>query len=91
YFVTTLLFVGIIALAPKIVDDSLADQAAKSDIAEINHIMYGIFSVNAWKGRISQIILGEIQKIDLKKTSVQLKATIEAQLSAVIDKLNEQV
>ena len=91
YLVTTLLFAGIVALAPRIVEDSLADQAAKSDIAEINHIMYGIFSVNSWKGKISQIILGEIQKIDLKKTSAQLRTTIEAQLSAVIDKLNEQV
>jgi Paraquat-inducible protein A len=91
HLITTILFLGIVSLAPRIVHDSLADQAAKSDLAEINHIMYGIFSVNSWKGKISEIIYNEIRKIDLKQTTVKLRTTIENQLTAIIDKLNEQV
>ncbi|RYZ69046.1 MAG: hypothetical protein EOP05_15435, partial [Proteobacteria bacterium] len=89
--ISILLAVGIIALTPPLVRDSLQDQQAKSDLAEANHIMYGIFSVNAWKSQISTIIYQEIQKINLQPTTVKLKGTIENQLSAIIDKLNEQV
>lgn len=85
------LLAAIIALTPALVKDSLADQTAKADLAEINHIMYGIFSVNAWKGQISQIIFDEIQKINLKQTTAKLKTTIEAQLTSIIDKLNLQI
>lgn len=90
-FISILLVSVIIALTPLLVSNSMADQQAKSDLAEINHIMYGIFSVNAWKSQISQIIFDEIQKINLKQTTAKLKTTIENQLSAVIDKLNLQV
>lgn len=89
--ISAILFLSIVALAPKIVQSSLADQKAKADLAEINHMMYGIFSVNAWKAQISGIILSEVQNLDLKSATQSLKATIENQLSAVIDKLNEQI
>ncbi len=89
--VSILLFIVIVGLAPSVVRDSLADQRAKSRIAEINHIMYGIFSVNAWKEQIADIVVAEIRKLDLKQTADKLKSTIETQLTAVIDRLNEQV
>lgn len=85
------LFAVIIAQAPGIIRDTKADQRAKADLAEIHHIVYGIFSVNAWKSKISEIMIAEIQKLDLKSATLKLKTTIESQLSAVIDKLNEQV
>jgi hypothetical protein len=90
-FVSFILFLVIVGLAPTVVRDSLADQRAKSEIANINHIMYGLFSVNAWKDQISDIVIAEIGKLDLKTTAKKLKTTIENQLTAVIDKLNEQV
>lgn len=89
--VSLVLFLGIVGLAPGVVRDSLADQRAKSQIADVNHIMYGLFSVNAWKDRISEIVIAEIDKLDLKSTAQKLKVTVESQLTAVIDKLNQQV
>jgi hypothetical protein len=89
--VTTLLFLAIVVLAPGVVHDALADQKAKADLANINHIMYGMFSVNAWKGQIADIVYAEIQNIDLKSATKKLKVTIEKQLTAVIDKLNDQI
>lgn len=89
--VSLILFVVVVAFAPTIVRDSLADQRAKAKIADINHIMYGIFSVNAWKDQLTGIVISEIGKMDLKPTAHKLKATIEAQLTSVIDKLNEQI
>ena len=89
--IATILSVGVISLAPGVVRDSLADQEAKARIAEINHIMYGIFSVNAWKAQISEIVIEEVRGIDLNTTAKKMKTTIENQLNAVIDKLNEQV
>jgi hypothetical protein len=90
-FISLALFLTIVGLAPRVVRDSLADQRAKSQIADVNHIMYGLFSVNAWKGRISEIVIAEIDKLDLKSTTQKLKVTVENQLTAVIDKLNQQV
>lgn len=91
YLITTVLFVAILGLAPGIVHDSLADQQAKSQIATINHIMYGIFNVDAWKQQITQVLISEIGRFDLKTTAEKLKGTIEDELNAVIDKLNEQI
>ncbi|RZA10215.1 MAG: hypothetical protein EOP10_35160, partial [Proteobacteria bacterium] len=89
--ISVLIFGAIVALAPGVANDALADQRAKADLAEVNHIMYGIFSVNAWKSKLSQILVSEIRKINIKKTSVKLKSTIENQLSALIDKLDQQI
>ena len=89
--VSLALFSVIVALTPGIVRDSLADQHAKMQIAEINHIMYGVFSVNAWKDQLKQIVIAEIGHLDLKEPVEKLRHTIENQLTAVIDKLNDQI
>jgi len=89
--ISTLIFIGILALAPGIVRDSLADQHAKSEIAEINHVMYGLFSVDAWKSRISDVLISEIGKLNLKSTAKALRGTIENEMNVAIDQLAQQV
>lgn len=90
-FISAILFLTFVALTPNVVRDSLADQRAKTQIAEINHIMYGIFSVNAWKDQLKDIVISEIAHFDLNEPVQKLRKTIENQLTAVIDKLNNQI
>lgn len=84
-------FIVITYLSYGLIRDSLIDQQDKFEVSEINHIMYGVFNVNAWKKQLSTIIFVEINKLDLKTTSMELKGTIENQLTALIDKLNEKI
>ena len=88
---SAILFTAVVALAPGIVRDSLADQQAKIEIAQINHVMYGMLSVNAWKGKIADIMVAEIGQLDLKAAASKLRGTIEDELTALIDKLSEQL
>ncbi len=88
---TVIVFVAALALTPGLVRDSLSLQREKADLGELNHIYYGIFSINAWKGQIAEIVLAEIGRMDLKTTAKQLKSSIEGQLSIIIDKLNERI
>jgi hypothetical protein len=88
---TLIIFAGTVALTPVLVRNSLELQQEKADLGELNHIYYGIFSINAWKGQIAEIAFAEIGRMDLKTTAKQLKATIENQLSVIIDKLNERI
>lgn len=85
------LFVAIAAMTPPIVQSALKLQQNKADQGELNHIYYGLFSVNEWKGQLAQIIYAEINRLDMKSTVKELKGTVENQLSVIIDKLNERI
>lgn len=91
----SLLFIVILCscfgLAYSIVVDSLANQQRKQDYAEINHIKYGLFSINAWKYQLSEIIQNEISDLDLRKNREQLKPMVEAQLNKLIDSVQEHI
>jgi hypothetical protein len=88
---TLIIFVAAVAITPPLVRNSLELQQEKADLGELNHIYYGIFSINAWKGQIAEIAFAEIGRMDLKTTAKQLKTTIENQLTVIIDKLNERI
>ncbi len=81
-----------LALTQQIITVSIANQRYKQDAAEINHIKYGLFSVNQWKEKISQIVISEINKLKLTNANEQqLKKHIEAQLDVLIDKVDENI
>lgn len=43
-------------LCQQIIAHSLANQERKIDYAELNHIQYGLLSIDAWKGQIADIL-----------------------------------
>ncbi len=90
-FASLAIFIAIVATTPPLVRSARALQQNKADLGELNHIYYGIFSINAWKGQIAQIIYAEINRIDIKTTVKELKGTVENQLTVIIDKLNERI
>lgn len=91
YVIPVLIFLAITALGPIIIHNSMNNQQNKLELAEINHIKYGLFSINVWKEKLSDIVFTEINKLDLKGTAQKMKKTVEAQLRALIDKVHEQI
>ena len=86
-----LIFLAVLFLGARIVIDSRVNQHDKVDLAEINHIKYGLLNLNTWKAEISKIVSDEIMNLDMKVTAKQLKGTIEKQLIALINKVYEKV
>ena len=79
-------------LCRQIIVNSLSSQKDKKDYAELNHIKYGLLSVDEWKRQLSVIIVEEINKLYLTRTNVRdLRKHIEALLSTLIDKIDKQL
>ena len=80
-----------VVLCQQIILISTANQARKQDYAEINHIKYGLFSINQWKMQLSDIVNAEISNFDVKNSGKDLKPLLEAQLNGLIDGVNKKI
>jgi hypothetical protein len=86
------LFAACVFLCQQIISHSISNQKNKQDSAEINHIKYGLFSVNEWKKQISVIIGEELNKLNLSSTNAKdLKALVEVQLNGLIDNVDQKI
>jgi Paraquat-inducible protein A len=71
---------------------SLSNQKCKNDYAELNHIKYGLLSIEEWNRQVTTIIGNKINKFDLSKTNRQdLRTHIEAVLSLLIDEVDQKI
>ncbi len=87
-----ILLILLAILSFEVFEASRLNQNNKKEQAELNHFKYGLFSVDAWKEQLSQIISEEIDKLYLtRKTETTLKSHLEKQLEILIDKINERV
>ena len=94
-FTAILTFIIIITsfmLCHQIISNSISNQKNKNDYAELNHVKYGLFSVDEWKRQITVILAEEIDKLDLSKTNEQeLRKHIEVLLNTLIDKVDKKI
>lgn len=68
------------------------NQTNKIEYAELNHIRYGLLSIDVWKEQISNIVLEEIDNLEFTKEHERdLKVTLERQLNVLIDKVNVRI
>jgi hypothetical protein len=86
-----LAFIVSIGLTQQIISKSIENQSRKQDYAEINHIKYGLFSINQWKEQLSDIINSEIADFDVKDSEKKLKPLLEAQLNSLIDGVDKKM
>lgn len=81
-----------IGLCQQMIVRSMANQSIKIDYAELNHIRYGLFSINAWKKQIQVIMIDEINKLNLSHSNeAELKKHIEIQLDKLIDGVAKRI
>lgn len=84
--------IALIVLCQQIISHSIANQKNKKDYAELNHIKYGLLSVDEWKSKITPIIEDEIDQLHLSKAKERvLRKHIEALLNTLIDKVYKQI
>ncbi len=89
---TLLLFAIVAILCQQIITQSIVNQKQKQDYSEVNHIKYGLFSVNKWKEHLAKIVSEEINKLTLTKSNeIELKKHVEIQLNGLIDKVDEKI
>ena len=79
-------------MCEQIISNSIINQKNKKDYAELNHVKYGLFSVDKWKEQISVILEDQINKLNLTNANEQdLKKHIEIQLNTFIDEIDKKI
>ena len=92
FILSLILIIVSVLLCYHIIVNSFSNQRNKNDYAELNHVKYGLFSVNAWKRQIAVILAEEIDKLDLSRTDEQeLRKHIEVLLNTLIDKVDKKI
>ncbi|MBC7458201.1 MAG: paraquat-inducible protein A, partial [Bdellovibrionaceae bacterium] len=86
-----IVFIVVAALGQQIISLSMNNQAVKQDYSDINNIKYGLFSINQWKEKLSEIINAEVSNLDLSENKGQIKPMVEAQLNQLIDGVNQKM
>ena len=87
-----IIIIASVVLCHQIISNSISNQKNKSDYAELNHVKYGLFSVEEWKRQINVIIAEEINKLYLSRTNErELRKHIEVLLNALIDKVDKKI
>jgi hypothetical protein len=81
-----------VILCHQIISNSISNQENKNDYAELNHVNYGLLSVEEWKRQITVIIAEEINKLYLpRKNERELRKHIEVLLNTLIDKVDKKI
>jgi hypothetical protein len=81
-----------VILCQQIISNSITNQKNKNDYAELNHVKYGLFSVEERKRQITVILAEEINKLNLSGTNERdLRKHIEVLLNTLIDKVDKQI
>ncbi len=81
-----------VVLCHQIISNSIANQKNKNDYAELNHVKYGLFSVDEWKRQIVVILAEEIDKLYLSSTNEQeLRKHVEVQMNTLIDQVDKKI
>ena len=79
-------------LCHQIISNAAANQKTKNDYAEINHVKYGLLSIDEWMRQINAILVHEIDKLDFsRKNERALKKQIETLLNILIDKVDQKI
>ncbi len=81
-----------VVLCQQIISNSISNQHNKNDYAELNHVKYGLFSIDEWKLQINAIIVAEINKLDLSEANeLDLRKHFELLLNKLIDDIDNKV
>ena len=82
------LFIAVVVVDARVISVSSADQQSKLDYAEIHHIKYGLFSIDEWKNKLSDIVLHEMDRLKIDRSNEhELKALLDSQLGGLIDQV----
>ncbi|WP_162601710.1 paraquat-inducible protein A [Occallatibacter savannae] len=61
------------------------------DLAELQHVRYGILSADRWRGIIGPILNAQVDKLDLQAQSRGLRPMVEHSLNNLLDNIQKQM
>lgn len=89
---SVLIIISSVILGHQIISNSISNQKNKNDYAELNHIKYGLLSVDEWKRQITAILTEEINTLSLSKTNKrELRKHIKVLLNTLINKVAKKI
>ena len=87
-----IIIIASVVLCQQIISNSISNQNNKNDYAELNHVKYGLLSIEEWKRQIAAILVEEVNKMYLSKANEQkLRKHIEVLLNTLIDKVDKKI
>lgn len=63
----------------------------RTDLAEIEHVRYGILSADQWRSIIGPILNAQVDKLDLKGQTKNLRPMVEHSLNSLLDNIKQQM
>jgi hypothetical protein len=91
-FLSLILISALVILCHQIISNSISNKKNKNDYAELNHVKYGLLSVDEWKQQITLIFNKEINKLYLSRTNERdLRKHIEVLLNTLIDQVDKKI
>jgi hypothetical protein len=63
----------------------------REDLAELQHVRYGILSADQWRSIIGPILNAQVDKLDLKSQTKNLRPMVEQALNSLLDNLQKQM
>lgn len=63
----------------------------RTDLAELEHVRYGLLSADQWRGIIGPILNAQVDKLDLKGQTKNLRPMVEHSLNSLLDNIKQQM
>src|SRR5215813_4816046 len=73
------------------IDGLAARRQLRTDLAELTHVRYGLLNANRWRDIIAPILDAQIDKLDLKGQSENLRPTVQQALYALLEYVSKQM
>src|SRR5664280_3145213 len=87
-----IIIIASVILCHQIISNSISNQKNKTNYAELNHVKYGLLSVDEWKQQITAILNEEINKLYLSRANeLELRKHIEVLLNTLIDQVDKKI
>jgi hypothetical protein len=72
--------------------DGLANRRdLRTDLAELEHVRYGLLSADQWRAIIGPILNAQVDKLDLEAQSKNLRPMVEHSLNSLLDNIKQQM
>jgi Paraquat-inducible protein A len=75
----------------KTMDGLASRRVLRTDLAELEHVRYGILSADRWRAIIGPMLDSQVDKLDLKGQSKSLRPMVERSLYALLDNIKIQM
>ena len=87
---STIMMAAVMVMTVQTIKLSRKHQEVKIDLADINHIRYGLLNVDEWAGKIAMITSKKIEEFEVTpENRVQLQYSIEQVLYAIVNEVEE--